>query len=281
MDLSINFNNNNSYKLSFNARLTKFSKENMDKILLPLLQDDTIEFKDMVTRSGYTSSAVLNWFKNTMGVSATEYFKNRTNDKLKKEFELLYKQGLSTSEIANHYGYSEKWVYKNFKKFGLKSRFAELEDKLNDRVPGLIQEGFSIVTICKILKCSKTRLQNWLNKNLKEGIVKYRHDNNIIQKRKGKDVDKEKELLENYFSCGMTIADVSKLLGYPTSKVLALKNKYGIKSSFNLAHERMEELVPRMLEEKLSLRKMSLAVGLSAATIRRWIIKTYGGYKVN
>ena len=48
MNLTINFVNNN---LAFNARITKFSKEHMDRVLLPMFNGNVDDFQIMFTKS--------------------------------------------------------------------------------------------------------------------------------------------------------------------------------------------------------------------------------------
>ena len=237
MKLSINLKFNS---VNFSSKYTKFSKENMDKVLLPLLKNDTIEFKDMVKMSGYTNHALLKWFKESFGISASDYFKNRYNEKLKQQMLSFYNNGASLKEVAEYFDRSQKWVYNQYLKFGFKLQREAFEEKISEELPKLLAAGHTIDSIVKILKCSKTKLARWINKNIGSGIVQYRQKHNIV------------------------------------AKIIWLKQKYGLKSEFDNAHERMEKLVPEMIKDKLSLRKMSLVIGLSAATIRRWIMNTYG-----
>ena len=273
MDLSLNLKFNS---ISFNSRYTKFSKENMDKVLLPLLKNENIEFKDMVKMSGYTNHALLKWFKESFGISASDYFKNRYNEKLKQQMLSFYNNGASLKEVAEYFDRSQKWVYNQYLKFGFKLQREAFEEKISEELPKLLAAGHTIDSIVKILKCSKTKLARWINKNIGSGIVQYRQKHNIVAERRGSNIKNEIELIKEHLISGKSVTEIARILKYPLSKIIWLKQKYGLKSEFDNAHERMEKLVPEMIKDKLSLRKMSLVIGLSAATIRRWIRNTYG-----
>ena len=128
----MNISTNNSINIvTFNSKYTKTSMATMDKVLLPMLNDEKVDLKAMVENSGFTNNAILSWFKQTFGMTANQYFKQRKQNLLKQQLEDLQNKGFSIQQIAEHLGASVRWVYSQFHIFGLKSSVLSLNEKLN------------------------------------------------------------------------------------------------------------------------------------------------------
>jgi AraC-like DNA-binding protein len=278
MDIKINPINQN---LVFNAKLTKFSKQNMDRILLPMLRNNA-EFSTLVSKSGYTPNAVLNWFINSLGISAAEYYKTKKQEILKAEMKEFHEKKLPLKQVAKHYGKTVKWVYEKYMEFGFRVPRSVVNKRLDNEIPKLISEGYTLDKIAELVNCSETKLRKWVSKHIGRSIVEYRHNNKIAIKHGTGNLELTLvDLMKKCFEAGKTIKETAKILGIVIPKVRRLKDKYGIKSDLDLAHEKMEKFVPKMIEDKLTIKQMSKVTGLSAATIRRWINKVYGKNYIN
>ena len=274
MDISINLKFNN---MNFYSRYTKVSKEKMDNILFPLLDEKNLDIETLVKKSGFSHLAILNWFKNSVGQSAAKYFKDKKLNILKKQIEDLHNQGLNYNEVAKLYGYSSKWAYNKYIDFGLKLRREDINERINQELPKMIKEGYTTRNIAKKLNCSVTIIYNWMHENLKVGISEYRQINNIKIKHELNNIEKkEAELLKKYFSEGKNAKEVSELMNMSPSKISILKHKYNIKSMKEEAHDRLSELVPALMNDKISLKEMSKIIGTSITTISRWIKTVHG-----
>ena len=274
MDLSIKFNN---YNILFGEKFTKFSKENMDRLLLPLVKDGIIDINCMSSKTGYTVSAIENWFVRTFGMSVSKYRKNKHSEMLKNELENFYKQGVPMCEVAKHYGYSVSWVNNKYVQFGFKHQSVRLDSTEKEELSRLVQAGFPIAYIAEKLQCSKTTVQKWVDINIKGGLVKFRHENGIILKHKNDNKDLELvRSIQKLFDEDKNIKEIAQILGISSQKVLRLKQKYNIKSKIDLAYDKIEELFPKMAEKELTIKQISNEVGLSVRTIRRWIQMKFG-----
>lgn len=274
MNLSINSNVNN---IAFNARYTKLAKENMDKTLFPLLKRSDMNIKKMAEESKFTNHAICKWFQETFGVTPAAYFKNKEQETLKNELFAFYNNKIPVDDIAKHYGLTRRWVYDQFTKFKIKTSREELNAMLDNEVLNLIHQGYPMDSIAKKINCSETTLQKWLNKNIPQGVVKYRHDNNIELNHGTRNTkDFIVSMIEESFNAGNSIKETADLYNLKKDKVLRIKQKHKLKTNLEHAQALLDNFLPDFIKDNESLKVMSRIVGLSKATIARKIRAIYG-----
>lgn len=270
MDLSIN-------NLTFNSRYTKVSKASMDKVLLPMLEDHTIDFKTLVDRSGYTNNSILSWFKQSLGTSANQYFKQRKNNVIKSEIIDLYNKGVPITQIAEYFDVSVKWVYEQFRILGLKTATKSVNEQLNLKMPAMLKEGYTISAMANALGCSVSKIRGWITKNLRSGIVDYRHKKAVYIQRPSKKTNVEEKLfIQKCFESGKTLKEVADLLDMSITRVIRLKDKYGLTTEKDRGYELMDIFLDDMVKSGDKLKTMSRFFGLSESTIARRIKEVYG-----
>lgn len=262
MNISINSNSNN---MVFEAKLTKFSKQFMDSKLMPLVDEG---FDAMVEKSGYTRSAVYNWFKKAFDMTPAEYYKQKKNNILKREFVILKDLGYTNQEIADYYNCSTKWVYDKFIKFGLQEKRKKI-DKM--AVLEKIKAGQNIDSIAKEMGFSHSTVENCIHENF-GSIVEYRHNNNIALQP---NIEVAKKV-EQCFAEGKGIKETSEHLNMSKSTVIDYKKLFNLKTKLDHARDFMDKYLPDMIKASWPVSKMSNLIGLSKVTIMRAIKKLTG-----
>ena len=263
MNISVNLNSN---KLVFGEKISKFSKQFMDSKLMPLVNEG---FDKMVQKSGYTRHAVSNWFLKTFKMTPAEYYKQKENNLLKQEFVALHNLGFSTSDIAQRYNRSLKWAYYKELEFGLREKRKAIDTKT---VFEKVYAGQNIRDIARDLGCSHSTVEKCLKENTPEGIVKYRHDNNISLLP---NMETAKQV-EQCFAEGKNIKETSEHLNIAKSTVIDYKKLFNLKTKLDLARDFMDKYLPDMIKANWHVSKMSKLIGLSKATILRAIKKLTG-----
>lgn len=274
MDLSIKFYSNN---VVFNSKLSTSTIEKMDRIIKPMLESGIHDLDLMSKETGLSSYTVKNWFKESLGMSARKYFKMKKEEKIKQKLKEFYDKDAPMREAAEFFGRSQAWVHSQCLKFGFKIQKVIFEKDVERDLWKLLKAGFPIQEICKRTNLSRNDVLKWLNINIKGGLVKYRHDNNIVLKHSSYKKEYEQvEFIKKCFDEGKSIKETAKLLDVTSQKILILKEKYGIKSNLDKARERFEELAPKLIAEKKTLDFIVKEVGVSLETVRRMIIEKYG-----
>ncbi len=263
MNISVDLNSNH---LVFGEKYSKFSKQFMDSKLMPLV-DEGVE--RMVKKTGYTRHAISNWFIKTFGITPAEYYKQKANDVLKQEFIALHNLGFSTSDIAQRYNRSLKWVYEKELKLGLREKQKAIDTKT---VFEKIYAGQNIRDIARDMGCSHSTVEKCLKENTPEGIVKYRHDNNISLLP---NMETAKQV-ERCFADGKNIKETSEHLNIAKSTVIDYKKLFNLKTKLDHARDFMDKYLPDMIKANWSITKMSKLIGLSKSTIIRAIKKLTG-----
>ena len=250
----------------------------MDKVLNPLLADETITVEKMVEMTHYTQNRIHNWFLKSKGMSAAKFFRMRELEKLKQQMSDLYDKNTKTREIAELYEASVGWVNRNLLKFNIKESRQELNERLKRRVPLLLKEGRPVEYIASDVDCSVYIVNNWISRNIKESVLEYRRKNNIRLKKDLTEEELElKQRMENAFAAGDGIKDAAKNLGMTRNKIIYWKERFGLKTKKEEALEKMKEIVPLLVPLGISLKRIAKEIGdISAATVRRFIIDEYG-----
>ena len=275
MNLSINYSYNNP---AFNGKNPRFTMEYMDKILEPLLADETMTVEQMAKISHYKPHRILNWFLKSKGISAAKFFRIRELERLKQQMSELYDKNTKPREIAQLYESSLCWVHKNLLKFNIRESRQELDERLKSRVPILLKEGRSVEYIAADLNCSPYIINSWISKNIKESVREFRRKNNIRLKKDFTDEELElKQKLENLFAEGKGVKEAAKILGITRNKAIYWKERFNLKTKKDEAIQRMEELVPLLVPLGISIKRIAKEIGeISAATVRRFISDKYG-----
>ena len=272
MNIAINTNINN---ITFNGKYIKTVTESINNDILTILHRGG-DFNELAS-TGLSFPTLLKWFRENMGISAAEYFKQKKLITLKKEFLELHQQGFSIKEIAQHFKRSYKWAYNKFAEYGILSSREELREKMNKNMLNSIRNGDTFETIAKEMNCSPNTASKWVQNNLKDRITKYRHDNDIILFGKNKEkLLTIKNTMEKYFSEGKNLSEVGKLMEIPISQVYKYKKIFNLKTKTDLAHDFMEKYLPDMIKADWSIKKIADVTGLSDTTIGREYKKLTG-----
>ena len=271
MDISINAYSNG---LTFNSRkLTKALRAQRNEILESLLLKSDITLKEMKNASGLTYNAINDWFIETKGITSRQFFKNKRDEVLKQELAEFHAKKTPLPKIAAFYGRSVRWVHDYMLNFGIIKPKHVIDKELDNSMMSIIHNGGTIRTAASQNNCSNSRVIKWLKNNLPEGIVEYRHKNNIrLHHEQDEKLIKIKKLLEQLFSEGKTITEAAKILELTTENICRLRDLFGLKTKKELAIERMKEMVPDFIKAKMRIPEMAKQIGeISTATIRRYI----------
>ena len=179
---------------------------------------------------------------------------------------------MSYSEIAQKYGFSVSWVHKKAVQFGLKITRSEKKAVLDKKIPEMLRMGLTIDTIAQKNNCSSNTIKKWLDENLEYGIVKFRHDNDIILQHKDSTLDLMlSDLMQKCLDAGYSLKKIAQLFNLSKPQALRIKQKYGLKSQKDYSYELLDKFLPDMIKHKDRLKTMSRLTGLSRATIARYI----------
>lgn len=273
MNIAIDTHTNN---FTFTAKIIKVPKANIDKDIMPILERGC-DFNTLVNESGHSIPTLLEWFKEKMGITAAEYFKQKKLAALKEEFIELTKKGFSTRDIAKHYNRSYNWAYYNSLNFGIIQSRAERDANMNKSMYERIHNGDSVKKISEDLNCSYKKACDWVKKNLEDGIVRYRHDNNIVLNHKDNKKNTElKNTLAQIFAEGKSISEAGNILNMSSRMVYRYKKIFKLKTKLDAAHEFMDKYMPDMIKAGWGITKMANLIELSDSTISRKYRKLTG-----
>ena len=245
---------------------------------MPLFKyGDVIDVDNLSKNSGYTKTAIEKWFIKTFGLSVSKYLRSLQKEALKREMEVLFNSGVPIEEVAKKYGNSTTWVDKRYVEFGFKKHRVHINKSELEQILEFVSAGYVIEFIAKKFNHSNTTIQKIVNIHYKDGLVKYRHDNNIpIIHNQCSSLSEDAEIVKKCFEAGKSVKDTAKILGKTRQSVLYIKEKYNLKTNSDIAYERLEEFLPRIKEFKLKLHDVAKDIGLSAQTIRRRIKERFG-----
>ena len=157
-----------TYNPNFQTRHIRYSQESVTKLMTPLLEGKLL-YNEVKKESGLSDSMINRWFRETKGITSCRYFRAlerelnagyNTDDelkKMKKPQKVVRKKALSLREVLN--------------------------ERLYDNVPMLLEEGYNVKSISKILKCDSRTVTKWIHNNLCDNIRTYKHQNRIIPKK--------------------------------------------------------------------------------------------------
>lgn len=261
--------------ISFSGRNRMLSKETLDKIFLPLLENKNITKKEFENASFDIPYTIKNrWFKETFDKTMGRFFTERKEEKLKNGILECRSSGMSNREIANQYRINEGLSEYRLRKLGC---YKPVKSMLDEKLPKLLEAGYTAKTCSEQLNVSIGVIKNWIRENKKEGIVQYRHNNNIIIKHNydTKDTDFKTEFTD-FFEKGGTISEARKKFDMSPSIVYLWLNRFNIKTKRQKMHESLEQQIWEFIKFKMSLPEMSKKTGLSKSAIAKYIKKLTG-----
>ena len=275
MNITLNIGYNHNNNSIFLGRHKYLLKENMDPVLKPLLEDSNT-LHELVENSGYSYNAVKKWIKDTIGISAAKYFKPKQNDILKKELAELQKEGKSYSEIAGLKQKSTKWVFNKFVELGLLETKKNIQQSMNVLIPKLLQEGKTITAIKDELGVTYRMVSWWLKKNLPEGIVRFRHQNNIaINKTIHNKYDNYVDDIQRLIKEGKNVEEIAELTGQTKRTIYYLSEKFNFDLPQKLTRKRITTKIPQMIKEGKNLKNIACEHNIAEKTVKNWIEKCY------
>ena len=273
MDIKINSFNKN---LAFCARKSRYTQTQMLQVMPDLIAKNT-SLEQMAEITGRTQSSLLKWVKNNTG-KTLKYFQVKAEKEAISEKIVQYQNENKTlEEIAKLIGKSLDWTRNCLQELGLLLSRETMNKKLEEECPKLIEQGFTIEKMSKILNISGNKIRVWIKNKYGDGIVKIRKKSDIkIKREKNPEIMRLKDELEEYFSKDMTLSEISRITGRPISRIAYWMNKFGFTTKNQQSHKMMREITYKMIKDDVKLYDIAKTVGLSNATISRWIKKTYG-----
>ncbi len=274
MDISIK-----SYNQSFNfyGRPVKYTQEVLDKMLLPKLENKNLTKDDFIKQTNISFPILDRWFRTTFNKSLSKFFYQRETEKAAKDIVEYQKSGKNNKKIGDIIGKSPKWILHKLKIAELPTYRKALHARMDEEIPALLEAGYTIKLISQELNINKSTIVKWLKENRKDGIVKYRHDNNIRISAKDKEEHVEKiQILRKFFADGGTISEAIKIYNMSPSTLYNWIKKYNLKTQKKISHDKMKECIEQFMALKLSLTEMSKQLGLAKVTVARYIRKITG-----
>lgn len=256
--------------INFSGRHRIFSKETLNNIFLPLLENKNITKKEFENACIEIPYIVKNrWFKETFDKTMGRFFTERTDEELKNGILEYRSSGISNREIANQYKINEGLSEYRLRKVGC---YKPVKIMLDEKLPSLLEAGYTAKTCSEQLNVGIGAIKNWIRENKKEGIVKFRHNNNIIIKHnydtEGADFKTE---FTDFFEKGGTISEAEKKFNLSPSMIYLWLKRLNIKTKRQKIRESLEKQIWEFIEYKMSLPEMSQKIGLSKSAIAKYI----------
>ena len=244
---------------------------------MPELLAKNTPLDEMSKETGRTPSSLLKWIKQNTGLTYKQHQLSASRELYKDKLVQLARENKSVNFIAKAIGKGSDWTRNRLKELGLYRTRKELNEVLEEQADKLISEGYSAVAIGEKLNVSQNKLRDWIGTKYNDNITEIRKKNKIrIKKEYSEETNLWKDELAKYLLKGMSISEISRITGRPCSRIAYWLNKFEFNTKNQIAHSKMNELVPQMMKRGMKLSEMAEEVGLSEATISRWIIKTYG-----
>ncbi len=273
MDIKINSFNKN---LAFCARRGGYTQSQMLQVMPDLIVKNT-SLEHMAEITGRAPSAILKWVKEYTGKTLKSFLIQADKKAIGEKMVQYINENKSIEEIAKLIGKSETWTRNCLQELGLLLPRETLNKKLEEECPKLIEQGFTIEKMSKILNISGNKIRVWIKNKYGDGIIKIRQKNDIkIKRDENPEIMRLKDELEEYFSKDMTLSEISRITGRPISRIAYWMNKFGFTTKNQQSHKMMREITYKMIKDDVKLYDIAKTVGLSNATISRWIKKTYG-----
>ncbi len=173
--------NENMNNIQFKGHRIKYTNEQLSELLEPLFEQKT-PYKLIMTSTRLSHNVINKWAKEVKGMSANKlYKKDNTYDKNKLKNDLIKRRslGFTHKEIAELYHRSPSWVGEMLKKFNITINRTKLQVAMEENIPRMIQEGYTIEAMTKELGCGHTQVLNWIFKTYNKYLKTLRQENNI------------------------------------------------------------------------------------------------------
>ena len=206
-----------------------------------------------------------------------QYVKNLQAEKDYKEFFKYFSEGKTIAEIAKIKDRAPGRIRFKMQELNIIPTRKNINSKMDSEIPSLINAGYTIMQIADMLNVSKSSVASWINRNMKESIVKIRHDNNILIRKKHDDkYAPTKSELSEFFNTGASISDAVKKYNVAKSVIYSWLKSLDIQTKNQKSHKLMEDNVLGMIKQGLSLKDITKKLNLTKVTVSRWIKNTTG-----
>ena len=264
----------------------------MSNSLVPMVQSGA-SVSEMVRKFSFSVHSVRKWIYETYQASIKEIKKDIKREtkivnhqKTQKEifeeqFNDYLRQGLSPQEIQNKLHISPtsfKYYMRKFHPFYVSPKEIAEEDRLK-KIMELAEDGLSSQQIGAALGLSKNYVYKWVQRKFNMSLPQLRKQLNVKQKRTYKNENAREELknkMSKYFAEGLGIVEVARMLGLSKIMTIYYKKIFNLKTKKQIAQESLSKIVPVLIKQGYTPRKIAEKVGLSASTITRWLKKNYG-----
>ena len=227
--------------------------------------------------TGRSQSSLLTWIKENTGRTYHQFQKTAEMESYRESLIKYINEGKKISEMADLIGRGVEWTRKCLDILGLCKTRKSVDLYLKEQVPALVKEGYTIENIAQMLNSSRSKIQKVIDESFNKSIVKIRHQNGIrLRHYEDEKYAELKKELEGYLDKGMTLSEISKKTGRPNSRIVYWLRIFGLETDAQKSHRLMKENVPDMMQKKIKLKNMAKEIGVSKATISRWIKKTFG-----
>lgn len=277
MNIGISLNDYNT-NLIFSGRRPKFSKEELTKILVPLV-DSNLPVKELMKKTGISRRIIEKWFDDNYGTTAAKLYRNARKNKLRTELIELRDSGKSNAEIAESLGQTKRWVDKQLYKLKATRVRTKRSMLMQENIPWMLEAGYTIERIHDALQVGKTTISNWIKKYYTSGVVRFRKQNNINIWR---DIDNKrfnfKQNFISFFKNGGTITEATKLFDMSPASVFRWLKIFNIKTDKQQKFQKLDENLMECIDKKMNVTEIAKEYGVSPATVTRKIKKITGKY---
>ncbi len=169
-----------AYNPNFQTRHLNYSKEVVTNFLAPLLERK-LPYNEVKAESGLSDTMINRWFRETRGITSCRYF--RALEKELKERENIIDTTYNTDDELKKIKKKEKNAKNKLTSQKPCPPRQAMYAGFEQNVPRMLEEGYNIKTISKILKCDKKTVTKWIHKYLCDDIRVFRRQDGIKIKK--------------------------------------------------------------------------------------------------
>ena len=268
----------NQPNINFLGRTKVYSNETLNKIFLPLLENKNMTREEFVRINSDISFRRINiWFKENFGMTMVKFFSERRNEKLINELNEYRKSGLSNSEIVQIMHNKDRITGSKLRKLSSYSTREELYKRLEENIPRMLKDGYTISRCSKELGVDEKTIRYWIQSSNNEGLLQYRRNNKITVLRDYYETYAAfKAEFTDFFENDGTIDEAMKKFKKSRSSIYSWLRKFNIKPDKKRLMGKIEQKLPELINSKLNLSDISHKFGVSKTTIARYIKKLTG-----
>ena len=184
--MQIDFNSNINM-IQFKGRRIKYTNEQLSEILEPLFEQRK-PYNKIMASTGLSHDVINEWSKAVKGMSANKLYRRSIvrdwrDQSFRKEMQGYRDAGYSAYRLSIIYKHSVMWVYNMLRKLNMiiikPKEPTQLQVKMQENIPRMIKEGYTIEAMAKELGCGHTSVSNWIFDTYKKSILQIRQENNI------------------------------------------------------------------------------------------------------